>query len=89
VEVIRKKERQDENSVYLLPKLVEKLVWVPIISLCKIFIPMAISRRAPGHKSTSSKPFAFVSTNFDKPFSVHLFTLTASVPSWNFSIKES
>jgi hypothetical protein len=23
----------------LLPKLVEKLVWVPVISLCKIFIP--------------------------------------------------
>ncbi len=32
-----KKERQDETQ--FTTKLVEKLVWVPVISLCKIFIP--------------------------------------------------
>jgi hypothetical protein len=34
VKTLREKERQDEP-----PKLVEKLVWVPVISLCKIPIP--------------------------------------------------
>ncbi len=29
VEALRKKERQDETQFSLLPKLVEKLVWVP------------------------------------------------------------
>jgi hypothetical protein len=36
VEALRKKERSGEIS--LPPKLVEKLVWVPVISFCKIFI---------------------------------------------------
>jgi len=39
VEALRKKERQDETQFSLLPKLVEKPVWVPIIWFCKIFIP--------------------------------------------------
>jgi hypothetical protein len=34
-EVLRKKERQDETR--RLPKLVKKLVWVPVISFSKIF----------------------------------------------------
>jgi hypothetical protein len=37
VEALRKKERLLRFS--LPPKLVEKLVWVPIISFCKIFSP--------------------------------------------------
>jgi hypothetical protein len=37
VEALRKKERQMKLS--LPPKLLEKLVWVSVISLCKIFIP--------------------------------------------------
>jgi len=37
-DALRKKESQDETQV-LPPKLVEKLVWVPVILLCKIFIP--------------------------------------------------
>ncbi len=32
--VLRKKERGDET--HLPPKLVENLVWVPVISFCKI-----------------------------------------------------
>jgi hypothetical protein len=31
VEVLRKKERQDETQCKYQPKLVEKLVWVPVI----------------------------------------------------------
>ncbi len=38
VEAIRKKETQDENSIYH-QDLVEKLVCVSVISFCKIFIP--------------------------------------------------
>ncbi len=38
VEALREKERQDETQ-FLPPSLVEKLVWVPVISLCKIPIP--------------------------------------------------
>jgi hypothetical protein len=38
VEAITKKERGDE-TLSLPPKLVEKLVWVLVISFCKIFIP--------------------------------------------------
>ncbi len=35
-----KKERQEDESLsFLPPKLVEKLVWFPVISFCKIFIP--------------------------------------------------
>jgi hypothetical protein len=30
---------KDMMKLILPPKLVEKLVWVPVISLCKIFIP--------------------------------------------------
>ncbi len=37
VEALRKKERQMKLS--LPPKLLEKLVWVSVISLSKIFIP--------------------------------------------------
>jgi len=33
------KERQDETQFTVPPKLVEKLVWVPVISLCTLFIP--------------------------------------------------
>jgi NADH:ubiquinone oxidoreductase subunit 6 (subunit J) len=32
-------KRKDRMKLSLLPKLVEKLIWVPVISLCKIFIP--------------------------------------------------
>jgi hypothetical protein len=35
VEALRKKERGNEAEFIL----VEKLVWVPVISFCKIFIP--------------------------------------------------
>jgi len=38
VEALREKERQDETQL-LPPRLVEKLVWVPVISLYKIPIP--------------------------------------------------
>jgi hypothetical protein len=38
VEALRKKERQDETQFYH-QKLVERLVCVPVISFCKIFIP--------------------------------------------------
>jgi hypothetical protein len=38
VEALRKKERQD-GTQSIPPKLVERLVWVPVISFCKIFIP--------------------------------------------------
>ncbi len=34
----RQTDKQDETQS-LPPKLVEKLVWVPVISLCTIFIP--------------------------------------------------
>jgi len=37
-EALRKNDRQDETQ-NLPPKLVEKLVWVSVISLCKISIP--------------------------------------------------
>jgi hypothetical protein len=37
MELLSDKERQDETQ--FKPKLVEKLVWVPVILLCKIFIP--------------------------------------------------
>jgi hypothetical protein len=37
VQGLRKKETQDETQ--FTTKLVEKLLWVPIISFCKIFIP--------------------------------------------------
>jgi len=29
----------DESLSFLPPKLVEKLVWFPVISFCQIFIP--------------------------------------------------
>jgi hypothetical protein len=35
----RSGKRKDRMELSLLPKLVEKLVWVPVISFCKIFIP--------------------------------------------------
>jgi hypothetical protein len=35
----RSGKRKDKMKLSLPPKLVEKLVWVPIIWLCKIFIP--------------------------------------------------
>jgi hypothetical protein len=38
VEALRKKERGGMMKLSLPPKLVEKLVWVPVISFCKIFI---------------------------------------------------
>ncbi len=37
VEVLRKKE--DRMKLSLPPKLVGTLVWVPVISFCKLFIP--------------------------------------------------
>ncbi len=38
VEALRKKERGDETmKLSLPPKLVEKLVWVPVISCCISF----------------------------------------------------
>jgi hypothetical protein len=37
VEALKKKK--DRIKLSLLPKLLEKLVWVPVISFCKIFIP--------------------------------------------------
>jgi hypothetical protein len=37
MEALRKKERQDETQ--FTSKIGEKLVWVPVISFCKIFIP--------------------------------------------------
>jgi hypothetical protein len=38
VEALRKKERGDETE--LPPKVVEKLVWVPVISFSKISFPV-------------------------------------------------
>jgi hypothetical protein len=38
VEALRQKEK-DMMKLNLLPKLVEKLDWVLVISFCKIFIP--------------------------------------------------
>ncbi len=38
VETFRQYEK-DMMKLNLLPKLVEKLDWVPVISFCKIFIP--------------------------------------------------
>ncbi len=32
-------KRKDRMKLSLPPKLVEKLVWVPVISFCKVFIP--------------------------------------------------
>jgi len=42
VEALKKKERRIETQFTTkigFIKLVEKLVWVPLISFCKIFIP--------------------------------------------------
>jgi predicted oxidoreductase (fatty acid repression mutant protein) len=38
-EALRKKGKTQSNSVYHQNILVVKLVWVPVISFCKIFIP--------------------------------------------------
>jgi hypothetical protein len=38
VEALREK-RKERMNLRLPPKLVEKLVWIPGISFCKIFIP--------------------------------------------------
>jgi len=38
IEALRKKERQDETQS-TTKKLVARLVWVPIILFCEIFIP--------------------------------------------------
>jgi hypothetical protein len=37
VKALRKKKKQDELSIH--SKLVEKPVWVPVISFSKIFVP--------------------------------------------------
>jgi hypothetical protein len=37
--VVQGGKSKDRVKLNLLPKLLEKLVWVPIISFCKIFIP--------------------------------------------------
>jgi hypothetical protein len=37
VEALKKKQRLDETQ-NLQPKLVEKLVWVPLLLFCKIFV---------------------------------------------------
>ncbi len=42
VEALRKKERGDETQFTSKISL-EKLVWVPVISFCKIFIPSYVS----------------------------------------------
>jgi len=42
VETLRKKERQDETQ--FTTKIGGKLVWVPVISFCKIFIPSYVFR---------------------------------------------
>jgi hypothetical protein len=39
VEALRKKKKKDRMKLSLSPKLVEKLVWVPVIWFCQIFIP--------------------------------------------------
>jgi hypothetical protein len=39
VEALKEKERGDETES-LSPKLVEKLIWVPVISFCKISFPV-------------------------------------------------
>jgi hypothetical protein len=39
-EALPTKERGDETQLSLLPKLVEKLVWVSVISFCKISFPV-------------------------------------------------
>jgi hypothetical protein len=39
-EALKKKERGD-GTLSLPPKLVEKLVWVPVILLCKISFPVS------------------------------------------------
>jgi len=44
-EALRKKKRQDETQ--FTPKLVEKLVWVPVILFCKIFIPSYVFDASP------------------------------------------
>ncbi len=36
VEVLRKKKREDENQFTTM----EKLIWVPVISFCKISFPL-------------------------------------------------
>jgi len=33
------RKKKDNRKLSLPPKLVKKLVWFPVISLCKIFIP--------------------------------------------------
>jgi hypothetical protein len=38
MEALKKKERQDEK-LSLSPKIGGKLVWIPVILFCKIFIP--------------------------------------------------
>jgi len=38
VEALRTKGKTGWNAI-ISPKLIKKLVWVPVISLCKIFIP--------------------------------------------------
>ncbi len=44
VEALGKKERGDETmKLSLPPKLVEKLVWVPVISFCRISFPVTHS----------------------------------------------
>ncbi len=41
VEALMKKERQHEK-LSVPPKLLEKLVWVPVILFCQIFIPSSV-----------------------------------------------
>jgi len=38
----RSGKRKERMKLSLAPKLVEKLVWVPVISFCKIFIPSQV-----------------------------------------------
>jgi len=38
-EVLREKERGEIKLSVLRPKMVENLVWVPVISFCKISFP--------------------------------------------------
>ncbi len=52
VEVLREKERQKNET----PKLMEKLIWVPVISFCKIFIPSYTHLMAYYAKTGCSHP---------------------------------
>jgi hypothetical protein len=70
VEALKKKERQDEAK---LPKLVEKLVWDPVILFCKI--SFSVTHLMPCYAETGrSRPPNRLTDNFTGPLflAVHL-----------------